>query len=196
MLDFSQYMKQFEALDNSRALIIVDVQESFYKFINDQYLDALFQYCENFDRVYQIFDSIDQNEPSWEFPNQYQVCEKQYGPKPLEEWDDDELLEIFHKIDLERNKGIIKNSTKGDYLVAKDNSIWLFVGNNHKWFNLKPDLLAMLKNVKNFSLKPTIVGGADNECLEDILVACDYVGLKPQLEYKYIYSATFCPKGV
>jgi len=196
MLDFSEYAKKFEALDNSRALIIVDVQESFSKYINDEYLDALFKYCENFGRVYQIFDNIDQESPSWEFPNQYFVCDKRYGPKPLKEWDDKDLKQEFHEVDLERNKNIIAAPKIGDNLLAKDNSVWLYVGNNHGWFRLEKDLHKMLKELKKFDQDPVIVGGADNECLEDIIVACKYVGLRPNTDYKYIYSVNFCPKGV
>jgi hypothetical protein len=197
MLDFAEYFKQFEALEKkSKALIIVDVQESFGKYLNDEYLDALVKYCENFDRIYQIFDRNDQSEPSWEFPNQYQYCSKEYGSKPLNDWDPKDLKELFHEVDMERSLDIIKSPKIGDYLVAKDNSIWLYVGNNHVWFRLERELYNMLKNVKHFDAEPVIVGGADNECLEDIVVACKYMGLRPELEYKYIYSVNFCPKGI
>lgn len=197
MLDFSEYVKKFEALDQkSKALIIVDVQEAFSKYIHDDYLDALFKYCENFERVYQIFDNRDQDAQSWDFPNQYNYCSKEYGPKPLAEWDNDDLSEVFHEIDLERNKALIADPTKGDFLVDKKNCIWLYVGNNHIWFKMEPELANMLTDLKIYDAEPIIVGGASEECLEDIIVACKYLGLRPQLEYKYIYSSTFCPKGI
>lgn len=195
MLDFSEYIKNFEAVDNSTALIIVDVQESFSKYINDEYLDVLVKYCENFDRVYQIYDTHDQEEPTWQFPNQYSICGKKYIKKPLGEWSDKELKIEFHAIDLERNKKLIADPVKDDYLISKDNAVWLYVGNEHKWFKMETVLQDMLKDLKSFNLEPVIVGGSDGACYSDILIACKYVGLKTTSDYKYIYSSTFCPKG-
>lgn len=191
MLNFEEYLKEHnKASEKSEALLIVDVQESFDKFMTEDYVNAVFEFCEDFDRVYQVWDSINQNEPSWTFPNQVGECSKEYGDLEIEHFD-----EFFNEIDIERHKTIFENPSKGDKMYCKDGSVWLYVGEMHTWFWLKKDLENFLKSIKEFDESPTIVGGSSEECLEDLIVACEHVGLSPKLDYRYIYSATFCPKG-
>lgn len=190
MLNFEEYLKEQKASEKSGALLIVDVQESFDKFMTEDYVKAVFEFCEDFDRVYQVWDSINQNESTWTFPNQYNDCSKEYGALELEHFE-----EFFNNVDIERHKTIFKNPSKGDKMYCKDGSVWLYVGEQHTWFLLKKDLEYFLRSIKEFDNTPTMIGGADNECFRDLVVACEHVGLSPKLDYRYIYSATFCPKG-
>lgn len=191
MLNFEEYLKENKAPEKSGALIVVDVQDSFSKFISDEYVHALYNYCENFERVYQIWDHINQNEPTYTFPNEYDNCSKEYGDLELDHFD-----EFFHEADIERCQRIYENPSKGNVLHCKDDSVWLYVGEKHEWFLLKKNLEKFLRDIKQFDQTPTICGGSERECLSDLEIACAYVGLKPKLDFKYIYSSTFCPKGV
>jgi hypothetical protein len=39
----------------------------------------------------------------------------------------------------------------------------------------------------------TIVGGADGECLEDVVTTAESLGVKIKRDYKYIWTASSCP---
>lgn len=196
MLNFLDYIKENnKALDNSKALLIVDVQKSFSKFITDAYVDALMLYSENFDRVYQVWDDTDQTEKSYEFPNEYMDVSKTYGSLTLDHFEQ-QKNDFFHEEDIDRYTEILKNPSRGDSLICKDGSIWLYVGGSHIWFLIKPDLQMLIQDVKKNTLEPIICGGESSACLEDIYQTCVYFGLKPKMDFKYIYTNTFCPKGI
>jgi len=48
-----------------------------------------------------------------------------------------------------------------------------------------------LKSLKDKEV--TIVGGADSECLEDVVTTAESLGVKIKRDYKYIYTANSCP---
>ena len=63
-----KYIKLFETFNTDRILIIVDVQKSFKKFFNDNYLSELNRYCNDFTKVYQIWDNhVDGKHPDKDF---------------------------------------------------------------------------------------------------------------------------------
>lgn len=196
MLNFLDYIKENnnKAFETSKALLIVDVQESFSKFITDAYVDALMIYAEKFGEVYQVWDNTDQHTKSFEFPNECMDVSKQYGSLTLDRFE--QQNNFFHGEDIDRYRTILEDPSRGDSLMCKDGSIWLYVGENHEWFLMQPDLQMMLQKIKQFDIEPIIVGGAASECHADIYHSCIYFGLKPKMDFKYIYSATFCPKGI
>ena len=90
-----KYLKLFEDY-KERILIIVDVQKSFSKFFNDKYLSALNTYCQDFNKVYQVWDNhhegkypdkdflydnkpdIENKDDLYKFNNQVDLIEKRY----------------------------------------------------------------------------------------------------------------------
>lgn len=201
-----RYIKTFES-HNSSNLIVVDVQKSFKKFFNEVYLNELKKYCQNFKNVYQIWDNhvdgknVDKDylydhtpevpihDDLYHFPNQKELIEKRYNydvdanfyKKILDK-------EVYKEISEKEEKGLLK---KGDIFQTKEGTIITFIGNNHNWFHVPIKLYKLLQKLKGQNV--IIVGGADSECLEDIVTTCESMGVNIKRDHKYIYSAHHCP---
>jgi hypothetical protein len=201
-----QYLKLFENFQNE-TLIIVDVQKSFKKFFTEMYLHELKKYCENFSEVYQLWDNhvdgknVDKdylfdNNPDipvhngiYNFPNQRGIIEKRYN------YDVD--VDFYKKIlDKETYKDIKSKEDsnslkKGDLFKTKEDTAIVYIGNNHKWFQVPKKLLNLFQELSGREV--TIVGGADSECLSDVYTAAESMGVKIKRDWKFIYTATSCP---
>jgi len=91
-----QYLRLFENFQDD-ILIVVDVQKSFRKFFTEMYLNELKKYCQNFSKVYQLWDNhvdgknvdkdylfdetpdIPVHSDLYNFPNQKDIIEKRYN---------------------------------------------------------------------------------------------------------------------
>ncbi len=201
-----QYIKTFESYSND-TLIIVDVQKSFKKFFSEMYLNELKKYCKNFKNVYQIFDNhvdgkkVDKDylydetpevpihDDLYYFPNQTDLIEKRYNYKVDADFykkilDKEVYQEISEKEDREELK-------KGDIFPTKEGTIITYINNNHVWFHCPKKLYELLTSLKGKEV--TVVGGADSECLEDVVTTAERLGVKIKRDYKFIYTANSCP---
>jgi len=201
-----KFLKTFESY-NQDTLIIVDVQKSFKKYFSEMYLNELKKYCNNFNNVYQIWDNhidgknvekdylYDENpdipihKDIYHFPNQKDLIEKRYN------YDVDvdfykKILnkEVYNDIFDKEEKKLLK---KGDIFSTKEGTIITFINNKHVWFHCPIKLYELLKELKGREV--TIVGGADSECLEDVVTTAESLGVKIKRDYKFIYTATSCP---
>jgi len=201
-----KYLKTFESYSNE-TLIIVDVQKSFRKYFSEMYLNELNKYCNNFKNVYQLWDNhIDgknvdkdylyEDEPEipvhddlYHFPNQTDLIEKRYNYDVDADFYKKILnKEVYDKIsDMEESKSL----KKGDIFNTKEGTIITYIGNKHVWFQCPKKLYELLKSLKEKEV--TIVGGADSECLEDVVTTAESLGVKIKRDYKYIYTANSCP---
>lgn len=199
-----KFIKTYESHSNS-TLIIVDVQKSFKKFFTEMYINELKKYCNNFQNVYQIWDNhvdgtnVDKdylydhspdepiNNDLYEFPNQKDIIEKRYN------YDVD--VEFYKKVLDEKVYKEIKSKEKtlkrGNFFPTKEGTIIVYIGNNHQWFHCPVKLYKLFVGLKGQEV--ILVGGADSECLEDIVTAAESLGVKIKRDHKYIYSATHCP---
>jgi len=81
-----------------------------------------------------------------------------------------------------------KEIKEGDKFKLKDKDEYLvYIDNNHSWFYVNSDMYKTFKKLKGRTI--VIVGGADNECLEDVYSSAKTFGLNPIYNHKYIYSA-------
>ena len=211
-----RYLKTFESHNNKDILIIVDVQKSFKKFFNELYLSELKKYCNKFNRVYQIWDNhhLGQNvdkdylydrDPEipvdgdlYHFPNQKDLIEKRYNYDVNADFykkvlDDDVYEEVKNK----EERGELK---QGDHFPTKEGTIIVFIGNNHRWYHMPKklhELFMEITEAQNEDLSEIrnvfLVGGADGECLDDVEVAAEIMGVQIKRNPKYIYSASHCP---
>lgn len=192
-----------ESAQNGSTLIIVDVQKSFKKWFNENYVNELMKYAAQFSDVYQIWDnhhqgkSVDKDylydeDPEipvdkdlYTFPNQRKLIEKRYN------YDVD--VEFYKKVLDKETYQKIKNTKlkKGDYFPTTEGTGIVYIGNNHQWFHIPIKLHKVLKSLVGKQV--TIVGGSDSECLEDIVTACESLGVAVKRDWKYIYSANHCP---
>lgn len=180
--------------DNDGILFVVDVQSEFKKFIPKNFVKKLDNYCKEFKEVYQIWDSNKTKKPTYKFPNQVDTIEKQFGVKKYykdleggaEEW----LTKIFGE---EKATSILKslkskNIKEGDKFKFKDKNEYLvYIDNDHNWFYVNEKMYNLFNKLRNKSV--IIVGGADNECLEDIYISAKSFGIEPIYNHEYIYSA-------
>ena len=201
-----QYLKLFENFQNE-TLIIVDVQKSFRKFFTEMYLHELKKYCDNFSEVYQLWDNhvdgknvdkdylFDENpdipvhNDLYNFPNQKGIIEKRYN------YDVD--VDFYKKIlDKETYKDIKSKEDsnslkKGELFKTKEDTAIVYIGNNHKWFQIPKKLYKLFEELRGQEV--TIVGGADSECLSDVFISAESMGVNIKRNWKFIYTATSCP---
>jgi hypothetical protein len=177
ILKLNEFIKEnFGIKEHDGILIIVDVQKEFGNFIPKDLVKNLYEYCKEFDSVYQIWDSNDTSEPTFIFPNQVKAIKKKFGKNFLKK----DVVEKLKKLTPEKKEGeiVILNNVDGQFVR---------INNNHKWFMVNHDLLNLFHLLKD--KKVILVGGADHECLEDFKIAAKSFGVDIALNHKYIYSA-------
>ena len=206
-----RYISHFESFGNeNKILIVVDVQKSFKKFFTDKYVSELKKYCKRFDKVYQIFDNhhegksvnkdylynhkaeINDLSDLYEFPNQVEIIEKRYNY----DVDVDFYKKILDDETYNKLKSREKKLSKGEFFKTKEDTIIVFIGNNHKWFHVPKKLYKVFKDLKEAqteNAKITIVGGANGECLDDVITTAVSLGLQIDKNSNFIYSAEYCP---
>jgi hypothetical protein len=200
-----KYIKLFENFSKDRILIIVDVQKSFKKYFNDNYLAQLNEYCNDFDKVYQIFDNhhegknpdkdflydetpdIENKDDLYKFQNQVDLIEKRYNY----DVDADFYKNILSEETYNNIKSKGTNIQRGEYFETTEGTIIVYIGNNHQWFHCPIKLYELFKSIKGEEI--VIVGGAENECILDVMIAAKALGLKILKNDKFIYSAKECP---
>jgi hypothetical protein len=178
MKKFSHYIKEDKNSKND-ILIIVDVQKEFNDFIPQGFVKSLIKYCENFHTIYQIWDSnAGQKNPSYTFPNEKLAIIKKFGTKFS-----DELDETVAKL----NKKY-PNAKEGDVFNFDDiNSYVVRVKNQHSWFYVPEKMANLFKSLKGKNI--TVVGGAKNECIQDVFESMESFGIKVKYDERYLYSA-------
>jgi hypothetical protein len=206
-----KYISLFEKYTGQKdVLIIVDVQKSFSKYFTKNYIKSLIKYSNKFDEVYQIFDNhhegtqiekdylydespkIEDKSDLYKFPNEKDLIEKRYNY----DVDADFFKKVLDKETHQEIKSKEKNLKKGEFFSTTEGTIIVYIGNNHKWFHVPKklyDLFNKLKEAQTENTGITIVGGAQGECLEDIITTAKSLGLVINKNSKYIYSATHCP---
>lgn len=201
------YIKKFESFQSDSILVIVDVQKSFKKFFSEMYLNELKKYCKTFQYVYQIFDNhvdgknvdkdylydetpdIPVHKDLYHFPNQKDLIEKRYNYDVDADFYKKILdKEVYQEISDKEDRKELK---KGDIFPTKEGTYIVYIGNNHQWYHCPKKLYDLLTSLKG--KESTIVGGADSECLEDIVTTAETLGVKIKRDYKYIYTANSCP---
>lgn len=201
-----KYLKVYENF-GEEVLVIVDTQKSYKKFFSEMYLHELKKYCNTFKEVYQIWDNhvdgknveddylykqnptIPIHDDLYQFPNQKDLIEKRYRYDVDVDFFKDKMgKETYKLLKIKEERGDIK---VGDYFKIKDGIHLVFVGNNHRWFECPKKLWDLVQNLKGKNV--TIVGGADNECLEDIYVLMESMGINIKRNWRYIWSANHCP---
>lgn len=185
VIKFTEYLKETANISNhSGILVVVDVQKQFDKFTPQNYEENIFKYCKEFPAdnqgrgVYQIWDANKAQTPSYQLPNTVQTIKKNYGIKF-----DNQIKKIAE--DLSKK---YPNATPGQkFKLTGKNTFLVRVNNNHKWFYVNEELYNLYLKLKGKTV--IIIGGADDECLEDIEVSMKSFGINPIYNHDYIYSA-------
>ena len=170
------------------------------------YLNELKKYCNNFSEVYQLWDNhihgknpdkdylydhnpdIPVNDDLYTFPNQKDLIEKRYN------YDVD--ADFYKKILSKETYNIVKSKEdngqlkRGDYFITTENTIIVYIGNNHRWYHMGKKLYDLFIKLKGKDV--VMVGGSDEECFLDIEVSAKSLGVNVIRYQKFIYSATHC----
>lgn len=202
-----KYIKTYENYTTGTTLIVVDVQKSFRKFFTEMYIHELKKYCGQFESVYQIWDNhsegknvdkdylyddapeIPINGDLYTFPNQKKLIEKRYN------YDVD--ANFYKKIldketyNLVKEKEDKKSLKRGEFFKTTGGTIIVYIGNRHNWFHCGKKLYSLFESLKGKDV--TMVGGASGECLTDLIITAQSLGVKVRQDFKYIYSASHCP---
>jgi hypothetical protein len=204
---YMKYLKVFEEYNKNSHLIIVDVQRSFKKYFTDNYLKQLKEYAKGFENVYQIWDNhvqgpnvdkdylYDKNpdipniNDIYDFPNEKLRIEKRYNYDVNADFYKKILdTETYQEIKQKERDNKLK---RGDTFKTTEDTIIVYVGNNHKWYHVPVKLYRLFQKLKGQHV--VIVGGSDNECLLDIEVAAKALGVDLVTNDNYVYSASHCP---
>jgi len=192
--EFKKYLlnESTKFKESEYDLVIVDVQEGFKKFFGEEYLLALEEYCENFTRVFQIFDTNNTNHSDYIFPNQTLEIEKTYGGQ-LDEEDIDYLFTEPMR-DYVRSK--MNNLQERDIFETINGDYYVYVDAAHEWFFCTKEMADLFKKFKSENRKIMLVGGAGGskknpkgECLRDIYVTLKAFGVDTRYNLDYVYSA-------
>ena len=127
--------------------------------------------------------------PSWKFPNEKGTYEKKYGTtaKDILDVDGDDRTGAIKNIVARLDKKY-PNAKEGQTFKMKDKEAYIVrVKNNHKFFYSNEALTQLFKSLKG--KKVVVIGGADNECLEDVYESMESFGVNPIYNHEFIYSA-------
>jgi len=176
IIKFDQFIN--ENNQETKILVIVDVQEEFSKFIPKNFTKNLIEYSKNFPTVIQIWDSNDATKPSYKFANQKGIYIKKFGTKFSEE-----LVDTVAKLDQK-----YPNAKEGDVFEFDDvNSYVVRINNRHRWFYVPEKMAKLFTTLKGKNVE--LVGGADKECAKDVFEAMESFGILVQYNKGYMYSA-------
>lgn len=159
-----------------KILVIVDVQKQFNKFIQHDLIDELSNYCENFDKVFQIWDTHNNVKPSESFPKEEECIPKKFGKNCFSP----AVKSFIQKIEDSTEEGKV-------FSLKNDNGYIIRVDNNHDWFYINPEIVKLINDIKNDDV--TLVGGAEGECLEDVYQTFLAFDVNTIIDHKYTYSA-------
>lgn len=208
-----RYLKTFESHNSKDILIIVDVQKSFSEFFTDRYVNELKKYCNKFDRVYQIWDNhvdgknvdkdylydedpdIPVHKDLYHFPNQTDLIEKRYNyDVDVDFYKKILTSETYKEVKEKEDSGELK---RGDFFPTNEDTIIVFIDNNHRWFHCPKKLYELFIDITEAQddnrASVTIVGGADSECILDVEITAKSLGVDFKRNDGYIYSAKNCP---
>lgn len=185
VIKFTDYLNEIANVSNHDGiLIVVDVQKQFDKFTPQNYEENIIKYCKEFPAdnngrgVYQIWDANKAQVQSYNFPNTVQTIKKNYGTK-FDNNIKNIALKLEQKYPQAKEGEIFKLNNRNAFLVR--------VNNNHKWFLVNEELYNLYLKLKGKTV--IVVGGADDECLEDVFISMKSFGINPIYNHNYIYSA-------
>jgi hypothetical protein len=152
-------------------LIIVDVQRDLLRKHAD-FVRKVWDLAKGYSKVVQIWDS-NFSGPDFTFPNQVKLIEKQYG---FDAYDNN--LELY--LSPEDAKSLL--SGERESYMTKDGRM-LVSGNQHPWFLADTDLVEFCQGLNGASVD--VAGGAEEECLDDVLSVLRECGVKYNVVMKY-----------
>ena len=166
----------------SKVLVIVDVQKQFKDFMQSDLVDELSKYAETFDKVYQIWDTHNgAYGPTHSFPKQVDSVPKRFGKSGFS----DKVMKFIKSIEDSTENGKVFSLTDDEGYIVR-------VKNNHDWFYVNPEIVKLINEIKGDEV--ILVGGADNECLTDVLVSFESFDINVVKNDKYVYDAKTTPK--
>lgn len=180
-------MKRLIKKSKNNVLVVVDIQKEFAHTFDEEYLNKVENIInENWDKIIVV---VDINMGSVEIPEFLYnkadtILEKNYGG-----FDQDFIEEMIED-------GEIKVIEEDELYKYVDDERLIVPGLTHENFLVPEDMVTIFKELQDV----TIIGGADQECLDDIENALEYLDVnvkrrndgifyyKQDVDYSYIDS--------
>lgn len=184
-------------------IIVVDVQDSFKQFFGDEYLEKVKEYCQDYKRVFQIWDSTKASKSDYLFPNQVAEYKKKYGGSLTPDMVEGMFTEPMWDVVKKKLEDI---PTKNDLFETRYGDAWIYVGTKtdnleskvgHDWFLCPKELMSLFKSFKELERKIILIGGAgasdgkhmeDGECLTDIAAVLSTLSVSFEINSELVYS--------
>jgi hypothetical protein len=158
-------------------LIVVDIQKEFAKCFNEEYIKKVKEYIKR-RKWLEVIVIVDMNEdvaniPLWMYEKADQIIQKRYGG----------------------DKGYIEEMVSlSEANVERDNESWRVYNNQlvittsgcHETFDVPEDLERYCEKIKEN--KVTLIGGCENECLQDIYDTLLYYDINTTINHQYTYN--------
>ena len=180
LITFNEYKKY-----KDKILFIVDVQEDFkkwFKLDEEVYIEEINKLANKFDKVFQIYDINNADKPSYQFKNNVTIP-KQYGGELTRD-----MMYLFEpSVQEELELKFDSFFDVYDNYTDKYGNMYIYVGHKHDWFIINDEFLDLLNRIKDIHNEVTLVGGAEEECLHDVVVALELFGIKYKKNRDLIY---------
>jgi len=165
-------MKRLKKVAFNSTLVVVDVQKDFSNFFTEEYLESLESYVSQFPRVIVV---VDDNSGDTDIPYFLKNCATDVLYKSYGGFEQEYIEELMEDGEIE----IIKEDE-----VYKYGENLIVPGNVHENFLVPSDMVAVFKELQQV----TIVGGADQECLDDVENALQHLNVEVKRNNNLIYS--------
>ncbi len=170
------FVKQSES---SKVLVVCDVQLEFMFCIPEEYISKLKRevLSGKWNEIVVIVDenSGDPHIPMWLYEASTLILKKSYGSYGLTEMDD--FVE----------DGSFRIEKEGESWINEFEQLVIKVDGCHETFHVPDDMIDYFKTLKSV----TLVGGAEDECLQDIYDALLYFDVDAEINDDLTYGGYF-----
>lgn len=162
-----------------KILVVCDIQENFMDFINEDLFNRMKDYVSNgeWEQVITIVDTNTDEAliPDWLHGVTTTLLTKRYG-----HWHSGEEMA---EMGLE-----YEELADGTFLELDTKDLYIPVSGTHEWFAIPDDFRRFFLAMQGQEV--ALIGGAENECLQDTYDALEYLGVTSYIESDCCFSAS------
>ena len=161
-----------------QTLVLVDIQEEFNHCIHfdcQQFLHWLKKCSDSGTTIHVVYDQLGMDPPAMFDNVANYFYEKAYGADPHEGVVDPDTGENINAADMEYDKLYFDPSAR----------LKIFRSSGHEFQHVWPQMEGLIQNLKGTN--PTVVGGSETECLQDMLDWLEMNGIQYNVERRFVF---------